>query len=43
METLLRAFRRFSRGQKLAVVAILLVIVATWLAVCFVLGSYFAP
>jgi hypothetical protein len=43
METLLRAFKRFNRWQKLAVVAMLFMVVATWLSVCLVLASYFAP
>lgn len=40
MKNLFRAVERLTLWQKLAVGLLLCIIVATWLAVCFILGSY---
>jgi hypothetical protein len=43
VKKLLNAISRFSRPQKLAVAALLLLIMLTWAAVCLVLTGYIGP
>jgi hypothetical protein len=40
MENLLQVLRQLNRWQRLAVGALLVLILATWVAVCFILASY---
>jgi hypothetical protein len=40
MDDLLHALRHLNRWQKLAVGAFLVLILATWVAVCIILASY---
>jgi hypothetical protein len=38
--SMFRSISTFSRGRKIAVYALLILIVLTWLAVCLVIASY---
>ena len=40
LKTILRNISNFSRGRKIVVYALLILIVLTWLAVCLVIASY---
>lgn len=40
MNNLIKSISNLSRGRKIAVYALLLLIVLTWLAVCIVIASY---
>jgi hypothetical protein len=43
MDTLFRAIKALPPGKRLALGALLLLVAATWLAVCLVMASYVSP